>query len=251
MTPDQSAFTRAILSPEHPSPPGLSDPKGRPAGKRFDVYRNNVAVSLTDALETAFPVVRKLLGAENFRSIAGVHLRAHPPRTPLMMFYGADMPGFLESFSPVQKWGYLPDVARLELALRHAYHAADTEPLDPERLQTLPPERLMAARVRIAPAASVIRSRWPVHAIWRFNMIEDAPKPEMRAEDVLVHRAELDPDVTLLAPGAAAFILALQAGRRFGEAVDAGIADAAEFDLTTALGTLLASGAMTDLEETP
>ena len=62
MTVGQESFTEALLTPEHPVPDGLIDPAGRPAGKRFDVYRNNVAVSLTGALETAFPVIRKLVG---------------------------------------------------------------------------------------------------------------------------------------------------------------------------------------------
>ena len=43
----QSDFTAAILDPDAPVPPGLLDPEGRPAGKRFNVYRNNLAASLS------------------------------------------------------------------------------------------------------------------------------------------------------------------------------------------------------------
>ena len=98
MSHPQDAFVSALFAPDAPVPEGLSDPEGRPAGKRFDVYRNNVAVSLTEALLTAFPVVAKLLGDANFRSVAGVYLRQHPPQSPLLMFYGEEMPGFLEAF---------------------------------------------------------------------------------------------------------------------------------------------------------
>ena len=245
MSVGQDLFTEALLAPDAAVPVGLSDPEGRPAGRRFDVYRNNVAVSLTEALETAFPVVRKLLGEANFRTLAGVYLRQHPPRSPLMMFYGEDMPAFLEGFPPVATLGYLPDIARLELGLRRAYHAADAAAIDPARLQELAPEALMAARFRVAPAVQVIRSPWPIHAIWLYNMEPGAPKPAAVAEDVLIHRAAFDPGLTPLGPGAAAFILSLQDGNSLGDAVAAA---GAEFDLTAALGQLLAVGALTALE---
>ena len=251
MTVSQDSFVAALLAPDQPVPEGLSDPEGRPAGKRFDVYRNNVAVSLTDALETAFPVVAKLLGEVNFRNIAGVYLRRHPPRSPLMMFYGAEMPAFLAGFPPVAHLGYLPDIARLELALREAYHAADATAIDPARLGALPPDRLMASRVRLAPAVRLIRSPWPVHAIWRFNMEEGTPKPAMMAEDVLVVRPEFDPEPLLLPVGGGAFVAALADGRPFSDAFDAGAAEVPEFDLAATLGLLLTHGALTELDETP
>ena len=81
-----------------------------------------------------------------------------------MMFYGTDMPGFLARFEPTSRIGYLPDVARLELALRESYHAADAAPVDPAILQATPAETLMASRVGLAPSLRLLRSRWPVLA---------------------------------------------------------------------------------------
>ena len=68
MTVSQDAFTRSVLAQDLDPPDGLVGAQGRPAAKLFDVYRNNVAVSLTDALETAFPVIAKLLGGARFRA---------------------------------------------------------------------------------------------------------------------------------------------------------------------------------------
>ena len=245
----QTTFTEALLDPKQAVPDGIVDPQGRPAPKRFAVYRNNVAVSLTEALETAFPVIAKLLGAQNFRTLAGVFLRQHPPSSPLMMFYGAEMPGFLENFPPVQSLGYLPDIARLELALRHAYHSEDAQVLDPEVLERIAPDALMDLRVKLAPATQVVRSPWPIHAIWIYNMTTDAPKPQMSAQDVLITRPAFDPVQTLLPLGGAKFIEALRNGT-LGAAIETAAAIEG-FDLTTTLGALLSSGALSQLHEAP
>jgi hypothetical protein len=240
MSVDQGAFRAALLDPAAPVPAGLTDPSGRPAGRRFAVYRNNVAVSLTEALEVAFPVVRRIVGDDFFRAMAGVFLRLHPPRSPLLMLYGEAFPGFLTRFGPVAHLGYLPDVARLELALREAYHAADAAPVGPEALAA--GTELLAARLTLAPAVCVLTSRWPLHGIWRFNTAEGAPPPGRAAEDVLVTRPGFDPVVAPLPPGGADFVAALARGAPLGAAL---LAPGGAFDPGPTLSLLLAGGAIT------
>ncbi|WP_371061265.1 putative DNA-binding domain-containing protein [Rhodosalinus sp. 5P4] len=243
----ETEFRAALLDPARPAPPGLTDGTGRPAARRFDVYRNNVTASLLEALEVGFPLLAKLLGRAAFRNMALAFLRAHPPEDPRLALYGAALPGFLERFAPLARHGYLPDAARLDLALRRAYHAADAEPIAPDALQALPPDRLMHTRLSLAPAVRVLRSRWPLHAIWAFNMVEGAPKPSPGAQDVLVARPGFDPAPHLLPPGGAAFVAALADGAPFGEAHAAAEAAAPGFDLAATLGLLLGAGAITGL----
>ncbi len=244
MKVDQSTFRAALLDADAGRPAGLTDGAGAPAGRRFDVYRNNVAVSLTEALETAFPVVARLVGAQNFKLLAGAFLRTHPPQSPLMMFYGSAMPDFLAAFEPTAGIGYLPDVARLELALRESYHAADAAPVDPSAIATLAPEVLMASTVTLAPSLRLVPSPWPIHAIWSFNTIDGAPKPSMAAEEVAVFRVEFDPEPVLLPPGGADFLEALGTGETFGTALDRASANVDAFDLTALLALLLTKGAI-------
>jgi hypothetical protein len=195
-------------------------------------------------------VLRKLLGEANFRGLAGLFLRRHPPQSPLLMHYGAPMPAFLESFGPLKHLPYLADVARLELALRAAYHAADASPVDPATLGALSPEALTAARLRLAPSVKVLSSAWPILGIWRRNTEADAPKPDIRPEDVLVVRPEFDPIAVLLPPGGAVFVTALMDGQTVGEALDHGSSHEG-FDLGAILSALIANGAIVSLEETP
>lgn len=247
MSVDQTRFRTALLDAARAVPRGLHDGAGRPAGRRFSVYRNNVAASLTEALEETFPVIRKLIGTENFRAVSGVFLRAHPPKSPVLSQYGADFPGFLNGFPPLSHLRYLADVARLELALIRAYHAADSTPADPAILQSLPPEALAETRFALAPALDILRAPWPIHAIWRFNTAPGAPKPSTGGEDVLIIRPEFDPEPVRLAPGAAEFITGLSEGASLGTAHDRASKANPDFDLTACLSMLLSSNAITEI----
>lgn len=241
----EDAFTQALLNPDLPVPKGLVDANGAPAGRRFSVYRNNVAGSLTEALEQGFPVLQKLLGEAYFKALAAVFLRQHPPTSRLMMFYGREMPAFLAGFPPLATLPYLPDVARLEIALRDAYHAADTPAVPAGSLAATPPERFMAARLRLAPALRLVASDYPVWSIWQANTNGGAA-PDIRPETALVLRPDFDPVPHLLPPNAAAFVAALQTGKTVGLAIE----DAGEgFDIAQTLGLLIGGGAIVEIDE--
>jgi hypothetical protein len=240
----QSQFRSAILDTGQPAPAGLTDGRGAPAGRRFSVYRNNVAVSLTEALEQTFPIVLKLIGDENFDAVAGLYLRSDPPASPILSSYGAGFPAFLEGFAPLAHLGYLPDVARLERAMVDSYHAADATPLDPAVFARTPPEDLPRLTLAFAPAVRLLRSPWPVHGIWRFNTEADAPQPPAQAQDVLITRPDYDPVPRLLPPGGATLIAALAQGAPLGDALDAATAEAADLDFAALLGLLLQDNAL-------
>ncbi len=246
MSVSQTAFHAALLDAAQPVPDGLLDAGAQPAGRRFSVYRNNVAVSLTEAMHQAFPVITKLLGQQNMDGLAGIFLRQHPPSSPLMMFYGDEFPDFLSGMEQLSHLGYLPDVARLELALRRAYHAADSRSIGPEAL-AIPPEDLMQTKLSLAPAVRVVSSDWPIFSIWQFNSQSDAPKPEPGAQDVLVTRPEFDPAPNLLPAGGAAWIALIQKGQTIGQAFEATVAETPKFDLGTTLALLLQGGALTSV----
>jgi len=243
---DQTTFRTALLDPEHPVPNGLLDGAGNPAGARFSVYRNNVAVSLTEALEQTFPIIHKLIGEENFRAVAGFYLRAHPPTSPILSHYGEGFPAFLERFEPLSHLGYLPDTARLEHALVHSYHAADAPPLNPAIFSETAPDDLPSLVLKLAPSVQLLRSPWPIHGIWRFNTEDAAPQPPGEAQDVLITRPDFDPLPRLLPPGGGTFIATLTQSVPLGTATDAATAEAPDFDLASLLSLLLQDSALTE-----
>lgn len=242
---NQSAFARALLDPDAALPDGVTDPQGRPSPRRFGVYRNNVTSGLIRVLEAAFPVIRKLVGDEFFAAMAVVFLRAHPPKTRLMMLYGAEFPAFLAQFPPVSHLGYLADIARLEQAIRESYHAADAPALPAEVLARMSEARLMNARLRLAPALGLVCSVWPIHMIWRANT-GAGPAPVAAAEDIVILRPAFDPVPHLLPLGGGAFIAALLAGKPLAAAL-AGVGK--NFELTAVLGLLIQGQAIVGMEE--
>ncbi|MGB1034911.1 MAG: putative DNA-binding domain-containing protein [Primorskyibacter sp.] len=240
----QAAFRASLLDATQPVPDGLTDGDGRPAGRRYAVYRNNVAVSLREALVTGFPAIHSLIGAENFDHIAGLFLRQNPPVSPLMMHYGLGFPDFLAGFSPLAHLGYLPDVARLELAMRQSYHAADAPRFDPARLADLDEPSLMSARFTFAPSVHYMPSPWPVVSVWRVATRPGSPKPPAQAECVLITRPDYDPEPHPLSLDAAHFVRALMRGMCFRDALETA---GDGFDLGPTLNLLLTQGALTDM----
>src|SRR5271168_1367098 len=126
-----ATFSSALLRPERETPSLIAGPRGKGAVKRYNVYRNNVTVSLIEALAAIFPAVQRITGVEFFRAMARFHVRANPPRSPLLFEYGRDFPEFIERYECAQDMPWLADTARIERAWLDAYHAADVPPLSP------------------------------------------------------------------------------------------------------------------------
>src|SRR5271167_925 len=92
------AFAVALGEPSAPPPATTHGRLGAPDARRFAVYRNNVAVGLIGALEARYPVSRRIAGDDLFRAMARAFVRAHRPRSPVMIAYGAEFPEFVADY---------------------------------------------------------------------------------------------------------------------------------------------------------
>ena len=158
------------------------------------IYRRNMLANLHDALASAYPVVRRLVGEAFFREAAERFARAHPSRSGDLHRFGAELGDFLAEYPPAASLEYLPDVARLEWAVALALHAADPGRVDFEALSSLPEAERVRVRFRLQAGAHLLASRHPAAAIWEANQpgrdgtLESAAEPQR----VLVHRDGLD-----------------------------------------------------------
>ncbi|MDC7787089.1 DNA-binding domain-containing protein [Rhodoplanes sp. TEM] len=246
-------FAAALLDPGRPLPVEITSHTARHPERRFAVYRNNVTASLIEALRARFPATEQIVGEDFFAATARDFVRAHPPRSPLLMRYGDGFPAFLEHFPPAAGMPWLADVARLEAARTRAYHAADAVPLGPSDFAAIDPATLGTLRVALHPSAAIVRSPFPVVTIWAMNSGTAAlgPVDFDTPEDALVLRPHLDVTVTRLPPGAAAFLAALRADAAIADAAVAALADDAGFDPTAALALLIGSGLATAVTPAP
>ncbi|MCW6512580.1 HvfC/BufC N-terminal domain-containing protein [Lichenifustis flavocetrariae] len=243
----QDAFTRALLERDRPIPPGLTCSNGLRPERRFAIHRDNVVAGLIATLASRFPATQRIVGAPFFVVLARAFIDRHPPRSPVLLEYGKDLPSFVEAFEPARDLPYLADVIRLEAARGRAYHAADMPPLDPQTLAVLPQERLPFIRFDFHPATSMIRSSHPIVTIWAMNADGSKPKPvePWLAEDAMVSRPTLNVRVHRLPSGGGTFLSLLAAGSPLGDAVEAALSESPNFNLSTNLAFMLGAGVTT------
>lgn len=248
----QKAFADALLDLASGIPPGLVGPDGRPSLKRFNVYRNNVVVGLTNTLRDAFPAVARIVGEAFFTAMARIYATTHLPSSPVMLAYGESFPGFVRGFEPAAvPLPYLADVARLERAWLEAYHAPEAQALSIGALAALEVEDLMNLRVTLHPSLRIVRSEFPVLTLWQAQVAGGDPAwidLSTGGQDVLVTRPDADVDLRSLPPGGSAFIEALRKGLPAHEAMACGLAADDRFDLTAHLIGLVEAGALVGLE---
>jgi Putative DNA-binding domain len=242
-------FSPALINPEQETPAMVAGPKGKLAVKRFNVYRNNVTVSLIDALASIYPAVQRITGVEFFRAMARFHIRETPPHSPLLFEYGRDFPAFIGHYEYAQSLPYLADVARIERAWLDAYHAADASPLAPEALAAVPPERLADVVFTPHPAMRIVRSQFSAVTIFAANRAEGpiGTIESTTPEDALITRPDLEVVVRHLPPGGAIFLMHLAKGETLGAAVTAALESDPSFDIPANISGMIEAGAFTTI----
>ena len=197
-----------------------------PLPARLKVYRNNIVGSLTDLMLATFPTIEKLVGREFLEGMARSFILKHPPAQGCLSTYGAGFAEFIKSFKPAQSLPYLPDMARLEIAMNEAYYAPDDMALSPENLSD----------TTLFPRSSVhlIASDYPLTAIREFCHSSDsgqAPDIHSGGETLMVYRPHLESLIVTMPPDDFAMLSALSSGKTLGKATESTLESYPEFDL--------------------
>jgi Putative DNA-binding domain len=238
----QAAFRRALLEEDDGPLAALIADDGVAATDRLAIHRNNLRISLTDALRDSFPVVCRLVDERFFAYAAHEFLTASPPRRACLADYGAEFADFLAAFPPCRELTYLPDVARLEWLMNVAAHAADAVPLPPSSLAAVVAEDTPRLVFHLAPSLGFLASAWPVDRIWRLNRPGvDSDEPiDLAAGGVQLEVTRRGSDVVLRSLTAASFAFrqAIAGGAPLATATATALDVDAQFDLGAAIAEL-------------
>lgn len=219
------------------------------ACQRVDVYRNNVTLTLREALATTYPCVARLVGDAFFARLAREFARARPPSEPTLDLFGDGMPAFLEQYPPVSHLPYLPDVARLEWARIEVFRAAQAPALDFEGLSAVPAGEQPALSFVVSPAARLLCSRYPCLSIREYCLDNDgegeAPALQAGGERVLVLRRGRGVELIRLGDAEHAFLQALAHGASLASAWEEAGRLQSGFDGGACLQRHVAAGSVT------
>jgi len=248
----QNAFVEAIFCDDAAIPATVRTASGPAHASRFGVYRNNVIAGLINAVAARYPVVRKLLCGNTFTQIAGLYVKAEPPRSPVLLEYGDSFPQFLRTIGQGPASDYLADIAALEAARTRAYHAADATPLPHVAFGTLTPDDLPDLRLGLHPSVQLLKSRFPVVSIWEANLAaHENCLPFWRPECALIARPRDQVGVWRLKASAFEFFAALAEEQTVAAAVTRATALGSDFELAACLVTLIESDIVISMESNP
>lgn len=244
----QADFRVALLSGD--SSPLEDVLVGGAASRGFLVHQTNVLGSLVETIESTYPVVRRLLGAELFRTMALKFVRRHPPQKPHLSGYGGRFGDFLAE--AIHTMPYLADVARLEWARVEASFAPEAVALEGQSLQHVSPEQTWELKLILHPSVRLLGSQFPIWQLWEAHQ---SPSPDLShitlegsGENILIVRCGNGLKLRLLSAGALAFLCALQRGKRLGLATEIAWAAESGFSLQVELEICLLLGVFCAVE---
>lgn len=204
-----------------------------PLHARLNVYRNNVVGSLSDNIVATFPTIEALVGKEFLESMARSFVMKNPPPRGYLNHYGRGFHQFIKTFEPAKNLLYLPDIARLDMAINDAYFAPDDTALNADDLARVPSESLEKIHLKSRQSTTLLNSRYPLLAIRDFCLSDHEDQTldlDQGGVRLMVYRPHLDVEIVNLTPAEFDMLQYLQT-RSLGDALSQTINRHPDFDV--------------------
>ena len=196
------------------------------AVQRVGIYHGMYLGRMVDALESDYPALRRLLGAEGFADLVRDYVQAHPSRSYTLNRLGDHLPAFIAKAPRLRRRGFCHDLARLELAMSQVFDEEEMRVLTPKAIADVPPGAWEGARLHPIAAFRLLAVRHPVSAYLDAALGDGpaAPQRGRRHGGVAVYRRVYGVYRLDLSAPAHALLHALAAGETIGDAVGRALA---------------------------
>ena len=176
---------RALVAPRRVAEVILPSASLRPE-ERLAVYHDMYILRMEEALESDYPALKHVLGAEGFRALVTGYVEAHPSRSYSLNFLGRDLPDYVRDAPGLRRRAFLHDLARLELAVAEVFDAPEEGALSADEIAAVPVEAWEKARLVPIAALRLLAFGYPVNAYLQSVREEQHDHPPVRRRDTWV-----------------------------------------------------------------
>ena len=243
----QKSISREILDAQESGVQSLIHAGDFDSSRRIQIYRNNIQHTLTESLQSVFPVTEAMVGEDFFKHLARRYVAQHPPEEGNIHSFGEQLPDFIKTVEEASNLGYLPDIARIDWACHMAFHAQSVPAASIDNLAEFPSAVYEQLVFRPHPSCTFLSSEYPIFDIWNYAMNQqenDVPDINAPGQCVLIVRNELEVNVFNIEKEL--FILLDMSGKNnsLGSILPYIIPTDTNYDLQTGLQKLFSIGAV-------
>lgn len=159
--------------------------------ERVGVYHRMYLARMSEALGTDYPVLRHVLGGDEFLRLVTDYVQAHPSRSYTLDRLGDHLPKFLATWEGPGDAAFLADLARFELAMTEVFNETESPRISAEDLQALDPAAW--ERLRLVPIAALRLLHLGHEVIAQLEAYHDgrpAPPPQRGDTRIVLHRRD-------------------------------------------------------------
>ncbi|MDP5056263.1 MAG: DNA-binding domain-containing protein [Marinomonas hwangdonensis] len=217
---------------------------------RFNVYRNNIFVSLIDALADIFPVTQAIVGEDFFRAMARIYLLENQPSSPIISEYGVNFSDFIRTFAPAENLPFLADVAALEHEMLTLTHNEEYKTLDHDAVSTAfsSVEDPSVLLLNVPPTTKILASPFAIGSLYQAHFSDGHQRLNKvdinKSEYLLLIKSHLYAQLHVIQKEEAIFIKNLMQQRSLEDAVP----DSDLFDLGKTLAKLIEWKVLTQIK---
>lgn len=237
----QAEFVEALLGNDFTSGPVIPL-------QHLALHRNNMLASLSDALQSTYPLVFALLGESFFNMATREYIRQYPSRSGNLNEYGEYFSTFLAGYKPIRDLIYLAEVAEFEWICHTLYTAPNHPPYAAHALTHFAPEQYEQLHFILNPAARLQQFHFPILDIVDLCKANSQQNINMNkgGVDLLLIRRDLDISLIALERDDYLFLEALSADLTLNDALHAAFSSNENYPLAEKLPEFIQNKILVD-----